>query len=393
MERKVNFRKFLPNYFSFFVNGSVVLIVGAILPYVIDEAKISFAVAGSLLSFFAIGNFLASFVNPFLTRLVGRKISIFITSLFMPLSLLGLSFLPHVSVMLLLFILLGISRGCYSVINNAYINENSDGTPVALNILHMVFAIGAFLAPMVMSLFFKFDFTWRAIVYTLAIASFCSAVYMLTLDLTPKTVAAEKTERESLAKKSPFWKQPLFYLSGFLLFFYLGLENCVNGWFVTYFKNTGIMSPAFANSLVSFTWLAVLFGRLLTAYVSRKIKKQNIILFDCIITAIFFILLISTKNLGIITFAIIGLGLFFAGIYPTTVSNASDAIVGSDLGTSMLLAIAALGGIVTPQIVGIVADKIGLVGAICILLVNASVMIVISVVNFLLKRKSERLEK
>ena len=275
MEKNVNFRKFLPNYFSFFVNGSVVLIVGAILPYVIDEAKISFAVAGSLLSFFAIGNFLASFVNPFLTRLVGRKISIFITSLFMPLSLLGLSFLPHVSVMLLLFILLGISRGCYSVINNAYINENSDGTPVALNILHMVFAIGAFLAPMVMSLFFKFDFTLRAIVYTLAIASFCSAVYMLTLDLTPKTVAAEKTERESLAKKSPFWKQPLFYLSGFLLFFYLGLENCVNGWFVTYFKNTGIMSPAFANSLVSFTWLAVLFGRLFTAYVSRKIKKQN----------------------------------------------------------------------------------------------------------------------
>ena len=104
MEKKVNSRKFLPNYFSFFVNGSVVLIVGAILPYVIDEAKISFAVAGSLLSFFAIGNFLASFVNPFLTRLVGRKISIFITSLFMPLSLLGLSFLPHVSVMLLLFI-------------------------------------------------------------------------------------------------------------------------------------------------------------------------------------------------------------------------------------------------------------------------------------------------
>ena len=52
MEKKVNFRKLLPNYFSFFVNGSVVLIVGAILPYVIDEAKISFAVAGSLLSFF-----------------------------------------------------------------------------------------------------------------------------------------------------------------------------------------------------------------------------------------------------------------------------------------------------------------------------------------------------
>lgn len=385
----VKFRKFLPNYFSFFVNGAMVLIVGAILPYVIEEAKISFAVAGSLLSFFAIGNFLASFVNPFLTGLLGRKLSIFITSLFMPLSLAGISFLPHVSVLLLLFVLLGISRGCYSVINNAYINENTDGTPAALNILHMIFAVGAFCAPMIMSGFFYFGFSWRAIVYTLVFASLCSAFYMLTLDFSGKNNSAEKKEKTARKETVPFWKHPLFYLSGLLLFFYLGLENCVNGWFVTYFKNTGIMSPAFANSLVSFTWLAVLFGRLLTAYISRKIKKQTIILFDCLITALFFVVLISTKNLGVITFAIVGLGFFFAGIYPTTVSNASAAIVGSDLGTSMLLAIAALGGIITPQIVGIAADKIGLAGAVCLLLVNAVVMIVLSVVNFLMKKKTD----
>lgn len=390
----VKFKKFLPNYFSFFVNGAMVLIVGAVLPYVIDEAKISFAVAGSLLSFFAIGNFLASFVNPFLTRLWGRKFSIFVTSLFMPLSLAGISFLPHVSGLLLLFVLLGISRGCYSVINNAYINENTDGTPAALNILHMVFAVGAFCAPMIMSVFFYFDFSWRAILYTLVVASLGSAFFMLTLDFSEKRGTGDlstenspdKNEKNSRNERLPFWKHPLFYLSGLLLFFYLGLENCVNGWFVTYFKNTGIMSPTFANSLVSFTWLAVLFGRLLTAYISRKVKKQVIILFDCLITALFFVVLISTKNLGVITFAIVGLGFFFAGIYPTTVSNASAAIVGSDLGTSMLLAIAALGGIITPQIVGIAADKIGLTGAVCLLLINAVVMIALAVVNFFLKR-------
>ena len=141
------------------------------------------------------------------------------------------------------------------------------------------------------------------------------------------------------------------------------------------------MSPAFANSLVSITWLAVLFGRLLTALISTKVKKQNLILTDCIATALFFGLLISTENLAVITVSIVGLGFFFAGIYATTVSNAHDAIAGSDFGTSMLLAIAALGGIITPQVVGSVADRKGLTGAIGILLVNVAVMIVFSAVN------------
>ena len=47
-----------------FVNGAMVLLVGAILPYLIEEAGISYSVAGGLLSAFAIGNLLASFVNP-----------------------------------------------------------------------------------------------------------------------------------------------------------------------------------------------------------------------------------------------------------------------------------------------------------------------------------------
>ena len=115
---------------------------------------------------------------------------------------------------------------------------------------------------------------------------------------------------------------------------------------------------------------------------SSKISKKVLILTDCIATAVFFVLLISTQKLNIITVAIVGLGFFFAGIYPTCVSNAGVAIKGSTLGTSMLLAMAALGGIITPQIVGLVADRIGLVGAIGVLLINAVAMILLSVLNY-----------
>ena len=385
MTDRIRIKKFYPNYFSFLCQGAMVLLVGAILPYLIEEAKLSYTIAGTLLSAFAIGNFLASFIFPALEKALGRKPAILLAATLIPLDLMTLTFIPPVWAMILIFVLLGICRGCNSIINNAYINENSDGSPFALNILHMTFAIGAFAAPMVASLFFNANLSWKSIVYTIVIASAISAILLTRLDLKNKNETVKKDSKsENSARK--FYKMPIFWISGLILFFYLGLENCVNGWFVTYFRSTGIMSSNYANELVSFTWLAVLFGRLFTALISTKIKKQTIILTDCLATAIFFILLVSTKNLALITIAIVGLGFFFAGIYATTIANAHSAIAGSDLGTSMLLAIAAFGGIVAPQIVGSVADKIGLAGSIGILTVNAAAMIVFSIINKILNK-------
>lgn len=396
MTDRLKFRKFYPNYYTFLVSGAMVLLMGAILPYLIEEAHLSYTIAGTLLSAFAIGNFLASFVNPALSKAIGRKASIILTSVFVPFCLVSITMLPPVWMMIILFAVLGISRGCYSIINNAYINENSDGSPFALNILHMTFAIGAFASPMIMSLFFKFDFTWKAIVYTIAIAASVSVFFLTRLNLTPKAKDGQAKGNESAGsisgsisqpQKKTFYKMSIFWVSGLLLFFYLGLENCVNGWFVTYFKSTGIMSQAYANGLVSFTWLAVLFGRLFTALISTKIRKQKIILVDCAATSVFFVLLISTTNLSIISLSIVGLGFFFAGIYATTVANAHAAIASSDFGTSMLLAISALGGIITPQVVGSIADRIGLIGAIGILLVNMTGMIVLAIINLKAAKK------
>lgn len=394
MKDRIHIKKFYPNYFSFFCQGAMVLLVGAILPDLIREANLSYTAAGTLLSAFAVGNLLASFVYPAYSKLVGRKPAILTAAILLPFILFSLTFVPPLWAMILLFILLGICRGCYSIINNAYINENSDGSAFALNILHMTFAIGAFTSPLVTSFFFNAGFTWRAIVYTIAIETAISAVLVTQLHLPNQIQKASPNNdekenviaRSAATKQSTFYKMPVFWISGLILFFYLGLENCVNGWFVTYFRSTGIMSDNYANSLVSFTWLAVLFGRLFTALISTKIKKQKIILTDCLATAAFFILLVSTKNLAVITTAIVGLGFFFAGIYATTIANAHSAISGSDLGTSMILAIAALGGIVAPQIVGSVADKIGLAGSIGILTVNVVAMIVFSVVNKILNK-------
>lgn len=390
------FKLFFPCYYSFFVNGAMVLLVGAILPYIISEAGINYSVAGGLLSAFAIGNFLASFVNPVLAGRIGRKATTVSMCMLIPTMLFVITLLPPVPVMYVAFILIGIGRGSVSIINNAVVNDNSDGKPAALNLLHMTFAVGAFLAPFMTSLYVNMGLGWRAIVYTIIAGSSLACLFYALMKLdynwpkdSKKAKAAQVQPEDDMPESKPFYKSTLFYVMGLLLFLYLGLENCVNGWFVTYFKSMGIMSDTYATNLVSVTWVMVMLGRLFTAKLSTKIDKNILILINCIATAVFFFMLIATKNIYVITVAIAGLGFFFAGIYPTTVSAVGKVLKGSNTGMSMFLAIAALGGIVTPQIVGVVADGMGMVAAILLLTLNAAGMLIMSLINLRLNRQAK----
>lgn len=104
MNRREKIRLFAPCYYSFFANGAMVLLIGAILPYIMEEAQISYSVAGSALSIFAIGNLVASFINPILVKYLGRKITIMITSIWIPICFIALVFVPPVPVMFFCFL-------------------------------------------------------------------------------------------------------------------------------------------------------------------------------------------------------------------------------------------------------------------------------------------------
>jgi fucose permease len=71
-----------------------------------------------------------------------------------------------------------------------------------------------------------------------------------------------------------------------------------------------------------------------------------------------------------------------SGIYPTSVAYAGPLFKGSALGMSMLTAIASIGGILTPQLVGSAADRIGMAAAISILMVNGIMMCLLSFINY-----------
>ncbi|WAJ22118.1 MFS transporter [Lacrimispora xylanolytica] len=377
---------FLRCCYGYAVSGMAVLVIGAILPSIITEAGISFLAAGSLLSGMAIGNLSASFLFPVLVSWLGRKRAIFFITLCAPVCLFILSILPPFPIMYGVMLIYGLVRGSITILNNSAVNDIYGSKATGkLNLLHCFFAVGAFLAPFLTAVLMKLGFNWRHVLYLILILTAATAALYGTMDDTLLNETSNRINKDKGKKDSQdrsFLKSYSFYGIAFILFFYLGLENCINGWFVTYLQNTNVMSATYATALVSFTWLVIMAGRLICAALSKKLDKSTIILILSLGSAACFFLLISTKNLTLITAALLGLGFFLSGIYPTCIANAGPMIKGSTLGMSVLTAISAMGGIITPQIIGGIADRIGIVGSIGVLNINVFMVIFLSFLNF-----------
>ena len=358
---------YLPVYYSFFMNGMIALSIGTVLPYLIEEMGIGYGLAGSFLSLFALGNLAASGISPYLSARLGQKRSVLFTYCLVPICLFMVTLTPPIAVLWLCFFMLGVVRGSVSIVNNTVINDHCKGRAMALNLLHMMAAAGSFCAPFFCGLLIGKMGEWRDAFWGLCLLSFvCILLYGLLQPNHDFPVTAVKNQGKE------YLKSPDFYIIGMVLFFYLGVENCISGWFVTYFKNSGLMSQEFASALVSVTWLAIMGGRLFTALISEKVKKEKLIAVNCVLASVCFLIMIGVcsfpdrvpAGLFILAGAMLGMGFFFSGIYPTGVANVSRYIQGSPGGTALFLAISAVGGILMPQIVGSLADWIGLSGAV-----------------------------
>ena len=151
---------------------------------------------------------------------------------------------------------------------------------------------------------------------------------------------------------------------------------------ITYFKDTGLLPPNLAQSTASILWVMILCGRLTTAFLSTKVKKENLLPAMGIGIVLFFIVLIMSRSTTPIVIGIMGFGFSMAGIYATTVSFAGELIKKYSLAWSFILTTASFGSIIMPSIVGFIADDFGIatgVGSIAIALFIDMIFIMVLV--------------
>lgn len=378
---------FAQTFYTFFINGSLALILGAIMPYMRETYTISYWLSGILIAIHSVGNLISSFMGGILPNYLGRKKSILLLSSFGFISFILMTLTSNPVVLLIAFFLTGINRGAVSNFNNAIINEIATGKAWALNLLHSVFAIGAFLAPFIALLCVRNNNDgWIYACYILAFFCFTELMTYFFMKIPEKKL--EKKEK-NLEKKKTDWSfltNKYFITAAGILFSYLCAEQAINGWLVTYFKDSGLMSGSFAQSMASLLWIVILVGRLVSAYLSSKIKKTKLLVFNAIGYLIFFIILLTATSMTPITIGIIGVGFCMAGLYPTTISCVGKILKAYPMGLSFLLTFAGLGAIIMPSLIGFVAQKVGIAGGMSIVIIAVVITVLFIFYNHYIYR-------
>ena len=344
-------------FFVFAVNGLYSMILGSLLPLISAEYGLNNTVSGSLISAHQAGNLIAAFVAGVLPLYLGRKKSIIFLCSFVVMGFSIMILTGNPVLLILGFLFTGLSRGSISNFNNTVVNEVSNSSPAALNILHSIFAVGALISPFVVMLSTNIfgELGWKISVgFIIILATISMFLFSrMKIDNDGKKIEKAKMSYEFLKDKD-------FCISAGILFFYLCAEATINGWMVKYFIDSSIMTIKYAQILASLLWVVILAGRLTCAFWGDRISKKVLLLTTSCGTAAFYLLLLSSSNLKIITIAIAGLGFSMAGIYPTTVSTVGNITKSYPMAMGVLLMLAGIGAIIMPIITGALSDSFGI---------------------------------
>ncbi len=386
-------RTLLTCFFAFFVNGTLTLMIGSVMPDLKAAYHLTDTQSGMMISAHSMGNLIAGFTSGLIPLLLGRRRSIVALSAFTFLGFVLMALWGNPLFLILCFIFTGIGRGGVTNFNNGTVNRVSGGSPVAANLLHAFFATGAFTAPLIF-LALNGLAGWRmGLMYVAALS--CLAVW----GFSRLTLEDDRPDRKDKTQSTMvFLKNPSFLILGMMMFFYLCAEYSINGWLVTYLQNkpalllafpenTATAIKAYSQSMATLLWVVILLGRLTCALLSAKIPQKKLMLIASVCVVGFFALLLFGNSVAVVTVSIVGLGFCMAGICPMIYSDAGIFTNTYSMATSTLLVMGSAGAILMPTLVGSMADAFGFTGGMAMILAAIVLLLIFALLNVTVKTR------
>lgn len=346
--------------FTFFVSGAASQPLGSFIPFLRNAYGFRYDLSGILLSCQSAGNVITILLTGFLPYYIGRRKTVLLTAGWMAVAyLIFVSGLGSPSLMVAAFLMTGLARGGNSNFSNTMVSTlPGEATAKGINLLHGCFAIGALLSPIALVMITDRwpDYGWRIMAGLLALLCISQIIVYITMPV--PDMAAEKKGVRSADRS--FLKNRTFWMGTAMLFFYISTEYAIVGWLVTYFQDSGLLSDNVSQLMNSLFWLLMFVGRMIGASVVGRIPKEKLLLIDGFGLCAFFLLMFFSRSALPIIIGIIGVGLFMATVYTCAFSFGSECVKGNDLGCSLMVFSGSVGGIITPALVGFVAEKRGI---------------------------------
>lgn len=360
--------------FNFFAFGVAAILIGAFLPQMREEYSLSYSFGGALVSAFNAGNLLIGLVTGILAVKFGKKRSYMVMTFFIALGFLGMLLTKNPVLLLISFAVAGIGRGAGPNYGNGVVNEMTKDSSAILNLINALFAVGALLAPILMLGCEQISsLGWRLAVLLVVILGAASGLSMIPMKLTETS--------ESGNVSMAFLKLPLFWLTVAFAFCYMSTEASVIGWMVTFFTESGVADASMSLLLNCIFWGAVLIGRILCTKLAVRMAPPKMLTMLSAGMLISFGGLMLSHSLAVMLIFTVLFGLSVSGMYATAIANTGDICRQYPMALGFFTSIAGIGGIITPSVIGILADISGIRSGMLLLLAPLALQLVFVLLN------------
>jgi len=351
-------------YLAFISLGLPDSLLGAAWPVMQSDYGEPLETAGFLYMFIAAGTILSSLASGWLNNRLGTGKVTFISVTMTAVALWGFSSSPSLIWLIICAIPLGLGAGAVDASLNNYVALHYKAHHMSW--LHCFWGVGASIGPMMMSYYIINQGSWRSGYLTIAIIQFVLAILLLFavplwVFVARKSQEVEHTEEfhevSDLEMKPLKIKGVKFALMTF--FFYCGAESTMGLWGSSYLVNTKGLSAAEAAKWVSFFYIGITIGRLVTGFITLKVSNKLLIRAGQLTALVGTVLILLPLPISISLAGFIFVGLGLAPIYPCLIHETpirfgkvhSQSIIGYQM------AVAYTGTTFLPPLLGIVASK------------------------------------
>ena len=336
--------------------------LGPLMPFLRDELHLSYTVGGLHLSAFALGMVLAGLLGDALVQRWGRRRVFWGGGAGLALGSLLFVSGHHPALTIASALLMGAPGTLLLIEVQATLSDRHGARrAVALTESNVAASFAAGLAPLLVGSLQRAGVGWRGALILGVLGWGALALRGRAVPIPPHTPRPPRSPAAGRAARL----SAVFWAYWLVVFLSVSVEWCVIFWGADFLETSVGLRRVDASTLMSVFFAAHLLGRIAGSRLSRRMPTGPLLLAAVLVAAAGFIpfWLASAAPLNIAGLFVAGLGI--ANLYPLTLSAASNIVPReqADAASSRVTLASGLAILITPQVLGTLADEIAIKNA------------------------------
>jgi MFS family permease len=366
-------------YLSFASNFLWVMVIGLwgpSIPAILNDLQISYTQAGLFFTFFAFGSLIGTMLGGIASDHVNRKLLFSGVALVLAVGLICVAFAPSYGLMLLFIFCMSLAGSPAGTVGQSImLSIFPDRRERYLSLQSVFAALGAFIAPLLVSLNLSLQGSWRWSFLEVAGLAVLLLAAILLLRIPKRTEPATGRVRLSIILKH---RGIRFY--ALLILFSVGPDLGFVYWLAEYFRSEVLLSLSLSSAMVGVFLAGMILSRLGTSQLVKRLGSGKIMIAGLLSALISLLLLLFVPVAAIKVVCVFFYGLSIGPIFPLLMARGTATFPEQSGSVSgLLFASVSLGGMIFPLLFGTAAAHMGIAKTyllICIILIGLLAAIV-----------------